>query len=158
MSVQQSHPVDPANIIAFIVSDPLSVGFAAIRAAHPGADQPLADAANSTTGPGSGTLPAGQISKLDFDDLINGTDFGNLTSPQLESLTYLTAGGSIDIGSAVTQAKLASLFSGLSTTKAAMAAAGVRPASPAEIYFAAGTVITNTQLDQARNSGSGNNF
>lgn len=153
-----THPLDNADVITFIVSDPLAVGFAAIRAAHEGSDQQLADASNSTSGPGSGTAPAGQISKLEFDDLIDAVEFGELTGPQLSSLGYLTADGSINIGSADTQAKLAAIFANLSTSKAAVIAAGVRPASPAEIYFGSGTVIDNGTLDRARNSGSGGNF
>ena len=67
--------VTNANIITFIVSDPRSVGFSAIRTAHPGLDGPLVDAASNASGVGSGVVPSDPISKTDLYGLI---DPGNL--------------------------------------------------------------------------------
>ena len=77
--------VNDANVITFIASDPRSVGFAAIRAAHPGADDVLVAAANSPTGPGSGMVAGDPMAKDDAFSLIAPSEWAVMTSAQLAS-------------------------------------------------------------------------
>lgn len=150
--------VTDANIITFITTDPESVGFSAIRTAHPGDDSELLAAANSTTGPGSGTVAADPITAQALLDLINSDDFNTMTTAQLTTLQTIFAAQPVNMGSVPTQEKLSALFADYATSLAAIEAAYVRPAGPWEVYFGKGNVATAQLLDHARNSGSGNNF
>ena len=150
--------VTDANVITFIVSDPRSVGFSAIRAAHPGDDNALIVAASSTDGPGSGTVGADPITSSDLLDLVAAGDFSAMNSAQLAQLQTILSAGSVNIGQSASQAKLDSLFANFATTKATLQSNYTRPASPWEVYFGAGQAPTISILDHARNSGSGNNF
>ena len=142
-----------ANVITFITTDPYSVGFAAIRAAHPGSDPELIAAANSKTGPGSSTEPADPISAAALIDLIDADNFAAMNTAQLSQLDAITQAGTVNIGVSSTQAKLNAVFSGMSTTLANLTNAYTKPASPWERYFGAGQVADTNTLDNARNSG-----
>ena len=147
-----------ANIISFITSDPRSVGFSAIRTAHPGADQPLIDAANNASGPGAGTVAGDPITASALLDLIDGDEFNTMTTAQLTQLQTILAVQTVDAGTTPTQGKLSALFSSYAKSLASVQASYTRPAGPWEVYFGKGNVATAQLLDAARNSGSGNNF
>lgn len=148
--------VTDANIITFIVSDPLSVGFAAIRTAHPGSDSDLIVAANDVSGPGSGTVAADPISKSDLFGLIDSSNLVAMNSQQIGLWGMLP--DTVKIGEAGTQANLEAIFDGFAATLGNFANAYVQPAGPWEVYFGKGNLATQQLLDSARNSGSGNNF
>jgi hypothetical protein len=150
--------VNNANVISFIVSDPLHVGFAAIRAANPGSDGPLIAAANNVNGPGAGTVAGNPITPAELEDLIDAGEWETLTTAQLASLGNLDNLGTILIGSPATQAKLNELFANLPKSLAAIQAAYTRPAGPWEVYFGVGQQASINVLDAARNSGAGGNF
>lgn len=147
-----------ANIITFIKTDPLHVGFAAILTANPGQDQPLVDAANNASGPGSGTVAGDNMNSADFFDLIDGDEYNAMTGPQLQSLSTIMSAGTVKLGSAATQAKLDPLLASYPKSLAKVQAAYTRPAGPWEVYFGVGKICDAGQLDAARNSGAGNNF
>ena len=151
-------PVTNANVITFIVSDPRSVGFAAIRTANPGADSPLVAAANSTTGPGAGTVAGDPITASDLLDLLDATEFASLTTAQLSQLQTIMSAGTVNMGSSATQAKLTTILADYATSKAAVTTKFTRAASPWEVYFGKGNQCSGSILDDARNSGSGSNF
>lgn len=145
-----------ANIVTFIVSDPLSVGFSAIRTAHPGSDDELVAAANNASGPGAGTVAGDPISYSDFFALINADEWAAMTTAQLAQLASF--GDQIKMGDAGAQAKVNALFSGFATSKASLSALFSRPATPWEVHFGKGLSASTSQLDEARNSGSESNF
>lgn len=147
-----------ANVVTFIKTDPLHVGFAAILTADPGQDAPLVTAANNVSGPGSGTVAGDPITSQALFDLIDATEYAAMTSPQLQSLQNFLTLQNVDMGSAPAQLKLNNLFSAYSKSLTAIQSAYTRPAGPFEVYFGKGNVCTAAILDAARNSGSGNNF
>lgn len=147
-----------ANVVTFITTDPRSVGFAAIRSANPGADQPLVDAANNASGPGNGTVAGDTISSQDLFDLVDADEYAAMTSPQLQSLQNFLTLQNVDMGSASSQLKLNNLFANYANSLAAIQATYTRPAGAFEVYFGKGHLCNATILDSARNSGAGNNF
>lgn len=149
-------PVTDANVITFIKTDPLSVGFAAILTANPGADQPLVDAANNASGPGSGTVAGDPMSKSDAFSLIAPSEWAAMTTAQLESWGSLP--DPINMGDPVIQQDLALLFADYATSLAAFNGKSTRPAGAWEVYFGKGNLATASILDHARNSGAGHNF
>lgn len=151
-------PVTDANVITFIKTDPLSVGFAAILTASPGTDQPLVDAANNAEGPGSGTVAGDPITGAALMDLIDADEFSAMTTAQLTQLQTILAAQTVNMGSSPTQQKLSSLFAEYATSKAQIEASYVRPAGAWEVYFGKGNLATASILDHARNSGAGHNF
>lgn len=153
-----THAVTNANIITFIVSDPLNVGFAAIRTANPGADQPLINASNNASGPGSGTVVGDPITAQALFDLVDGGEYSAMTSPQLQSFQNFLVLQNVDMGSAPTQSKLSTLFASYLKSLTAIQGVYNRAAGPWEVYFGKGNLCTQALLDAARNSGSGNNF
>lgn len=147
-----------ANIIAFIVSDPLHVGFAAIRAANPGADAPLLAAANNASGPGAGTKPGPAMAANAVFSLLDAGEWITLTEPEEGSWNQMVAAQPMLMGDPGWQAKFNALFANYPKSLAAIQAFYTQPASPWEVYFGAGQVATTAELDAARNSGAGSNF
>lgn len=147
-----------ANVVTFIKTDPLHVGFAAILSSNPGQDAPLIAAANNAGGPGSGTVAGDPITAQELLDLVDGGEFNTMTGPQLQQLTTIMSAGNVDMGSAASQSKLSTLFTTYAKSLAAIQAMYSRPAGPFEVYFGKGNVCTVAILDAARNSGSGNQF
>lgn len=148
--------VTNANIIEFFVTDPLSVGFADIRTANPGASQPLIDASVNTSGPGAGTVAADPIAKSDLYGLINPTNLVAMNSQQIGLWGMIP--DTVKIGESGTQANLEAMFDGFSATLASFAAAYTRPAGPWEVYFGKGNLPSISIIDDARNSPPGDNF
>jgi hypothetical protein len=148
--------VTDANVITFIKTDPLHVGFAAILTANPGADQPLVDASNNASGPGAGTVAGDPMSKSDAFNSIAPAEWNVMTSAQLDSWNSLP--DPIQMGEVNIQQDLALLFAGYATSLASFQTKFTRPGSPWEVYFGKGQVATNAVLDHARNSGAGGNF
>lgn len=153
-----STPVTNANVVTFITSDPRSVGFAAIRAANPGADAPLLAAANNPSGPGAGTVAGDAITPAALSDLISASEWNTMTAAQYQALADLKANGTILVGNAPTQAKLNLLFADYPTSLAAIQATYTRAAGPWETYFGKGSLATTALLDAARNSNGGSQF
>lgn len=147
-----------ANVVTFIKTDPLHVGFAAILTANPGQDAPLIAAANNASGPGSSTVAGDPITSQALLDAIDASEFNAMTSPQLQQLQTIMTPGNVDMGSAQSQAKLTALLASFATSKATVQAKYTRPAGAFEVYFGKGNLCTQAILDSARNSGSGNNF
>lgn len=149
-------PVTNANIVTFITTDPLGVGFAAIRSASPGADTPLLTPANAAGV--NYQVPSDPITASALLDLIDAGEFSTMTTAQLTQLQTILDTQTVSIGGAAAQAKLNSLLASYAKSLAAVQAKYTRNGSPWEYYFGAGQVATVSQLDAARNSGSGNNF
>lgn len=149
-------PVTNANIITFIVSDPLAVGFAAIRTANPGADGPLMTAANAVSG--AYQVPNSPMTAANFEQLFNAEEFATFTTAMEAELSLILQPGVINIGSTAIQADLDALFASYPLTLAAVRGQYTQAASAWAYYFGAGQTATQTVLDQARNSGAGNNF
>ena len=147
-----------ANLLTFIKTDPLQIGLAAIIAAAPGQDDPILNAINSPTGPGSGQVKREPIAANDFLAACSGFDMASLTTAQLTTLGIYTQVGTVSIGEATVQAMIANVFANYPTSKAALSALATRNGSPAEVYFGPGTVVSQDDVDKARNSGSGHNF
>lgn len=158
MTIPAYNPVaiTNASIITFIVSDPLGVGFAAIRSANPGADAPLLSAANAISQ--SFQVPNSPMTSANFMQLIDSGEFATLTTAEESQLTLMLSPGVLNIGTAAIQADLNALFANYPKSLAAIKAQYTQSASPWAYYFGEGQVATQSQLDQARNSGSGNNF
>jgi hypothetical protein len=153
-----THTINNANIVTFIVTDPLAVGFLAIRTASPGVDAPLLAACNSNTGLGAGTKAGSPITAAALLDLISASEFSAMTTAELTQLQTILATQTVNVGNAPSQAKLNSLFANYLVSLDAIQATYSQPASPWEVYFGAGQVATTALLDAARNSGSGGNF
>lgn len=151
-------PVTDANVVTFIKTDPRNVGFAAILTADPGQDQPLIDAANNASGPGSGTVAGDAITSQALFDLVDAAEYAAMTSPQLQSLQNFLTLQNVDMGSVATQQKLDNLFANYATSRVAIQAKYTRPAGAWEVYFGKGNLCTGAILDSARNSGAGHNF
>lgn len=151
-------PVDVtnANIITFFKTDPLHVGFAAILAANPGADQPLIDAANNASGPGAGTVAGDPMSKSDAFNLIAPTELSVMTTAQFNE--WAAFPDPINMGNANMQQDLNLLFADYATSLASFKAVYTRAAGPWETYFGKGNLASAALIDAARNSGTGNNF
>lgn len=147
-----------ANVITFIKTDPLHVGFAAILTADPGQDAPLVAAANNASGPGSGTVAGDPITSQSLFDLVDAGEYATMTSAQLQSLQNFLTLQNVDMGSVPSQAKLNNLFASYSKSLTAIQGVYTRPAGPFEVYFGKGNLCTAAILDAARNSGAGNNF
>jgi len=143
----------PQNVITFIKDDPRNVGFQAIRNAYPGADQPLVNAANSTTGPGAGSVDGDPMSSSAFLDLLDATEFGNFNSAQLAQLNTLMAPQTVNLGSKPTQDKLDAVLASYATSKASVQARYTRAGSPWEVYFGKGSQADQSTIDNARNYG-----
>ena len=149
-------PVTSANIITFIVSDPLSVGFSAIRTASPSSDGPLEIAANAVSD--LYPVPNSPLTASQLLNLINATEFNAMTTAQLTQLSTIFSVGSITVGLSAMQTKLNTLFDSYPTSLASIQSAYTQSGSPWQYYFGVGQSATNSLLDNARNSGSGNNF
>lgn len=147
-----------ANVVAFIVSDPRSVGFSAIRTAHPSEDGPLIEAANNTSGPGAGTVSGDAITSSALLDLIDAGEFVTLTTAQLAQLQTIMSAGVVNVGAVSTQDKLATLLADKATSLANVSARFTRPAGPWEVYFGKGNQAGVGVLDDARNSNGGSQF
>ena len=151
-------PYTTDNLLSFIKNDPQHVGLAAIIAANPGSDKPIEDAVNSTTGPGSGNVPREPIQANAFLAACSGTDMAQLNQAQLATLSIYTQVGTVSIGADNVQAMINSVFASYPITRTALNALATRPGSPAEVYFGPGTVVSDQDVNDARNSGSGHNF
>ncbi len=146
----------PANILTFIKTDPLSVGFAAIITANPGLDGPLEDAANDVNGPGSGTvggdgLPSGELVKL-----IDKSEWNLLTILNQSQLTTIGTTSPLDMGSENVQGILEATFANCPKTLAVLRAKYTRRAGAWEVYFGKGHTANGNDIDSARNITPGN--
>lgn len=153
-----THDETNANIISFINSDPLSCGVHTYAVAHPGDDPGIMNIVNSTISPGAGPVAADPINSADFFDLIDGDDFNAMTNAQLQQLSTIMSVGSVNMGSTATQNKLDALLANFATSRVAVQANYTRQGSPWEVWFGKGHAASQQSLDDARNSGSGNNF
>jgi hypothetical protein len=151
-------PFTTANLLTFIKTDPRSIGLATIITAHPGQDGPIVDAVNDASGPGAGSVPREPIAANDFLAACKGSDMAALTSAALATLQIYTTVGTVSIGADNVQEMINDVFADYPTTKSALNSLATRPASPAEVYFGPGTVISISDVDGARNSGGGNQF
>ena len=151
-------PVTNANVVTFITTDPYTVGFDAIRTAHPGSDAELIAACNNKTGTGSSTEPADPISSAALIDLIDAGNFVAMNSAQLAQLNAITQPGTVNVGNESTQSKLNAVFSGMTATLNNLTNAYSQAASPWERYFGAGQSADAGTLDAARNSNGGSQF
>lgn len=145
-----------ANVVTFIKTDPLHVGFAAILTASPGQDAPLMAAANNASGPGSGTVAGDPMGKSDAFKLIAPSEWAVMTSAEFDSWNSIP--DPVDMGDSVIQQDLSLLFKNYATSLAAFNGKATRPAGAFEVYFGKGNLCTQAILDSARNSGAGNNF
>lgn len=158
MSIPAYNPVavNNANIVTFISTDPLGLGFAAIRTAHPGQDQPLIEAAIVVSA--DYQIPSSPMSPADFQELYNANELASFSGPMLDQLQLMYAAGAINIGSRAIGAQLDALFADFPLTLANVQTRYTRPGTAWEYYFGAGHAPTTALLDSARNSGAGSNF
>jgi hypothetical protein len=147
--------VNNANVIAFINGNST---LHAIALEHPGANQPLIDACNGTTGIGAGTVAGDPVSASQLLTLLDADDLQRMSTQQIALLTFYTSVQTLDLGDASIQSKLNAVLATYATSKAAVQAKYTRPGSLWEVHFGKGLVCDQVILDTARNSGSGNNF
>lgn len=150
--------VTNANVVAFIKTDPLHVGFAAVLTASPGQDAPLLSLCNSVSSPGAGTKAGSPVTAAALLDLVDAAEFSSMTTAELTQLQTILAAGNVNVGGAPAQSKLNALLATYARSLAAVQLTYTQPATPWEVYFGAGQVATTSILDAARNSSGGNQF
>ena len=145
--------VNEANIIALINGNSV---LSAVASAHRGDDAQLNAACNAVSS--SVTLPGDPITPAAFTDLLDGDEYRTFTQPVFSQLGFLTAAGTVVMGSSATQEKLDGILAPYSKSLAAVQARYTRNGSLWEGQFGKGLSSNQDWLDKARNFGSGNNF
>lgn len=158
MTIPAYNPVaiNNASIISFMKTDPLGLGLVAIETANPGSDPPLLAAVNAVNP--AFQVPADPMSADAFEQLFDPGEFATFTTAMEAQLQLMLTPGTLDIGTPSIQADLDALFANFPKTLANVRAAYTQSASGWAYWFGVGQTATQTQLDAARNSGSGNNF
>ena len=149
-------PPTNAAVISFVKTDPLGCGVTAAASGSPGNDTAIESVVNVVSA--NYPVPASPMTAADFEELFDATEFSTFTSAVEQQLQLMFTAGVINVGDAPVQSQLNALFTNYPRTLAAVQGKYTRPGSAWEYWFGAGSQATNSILDQARNSGSGNNF
>ena len=139
--------ITPSLLKTEIQQDPKGLGLAPLVAV--GNDQGITDLLNSLTGPGTGTTLRNNIQANEIIGAIQPADFAALSALQLAQLQTVAAQGVFDATSVNAKTILLNIFTGMTTTVAALTALASRVSSRAEVLFGAGTVISANDVSFA---------
>lgn len=155
MSVPTVAPTNPYSVSLLITelkTDPLSLGYAALISADNIAA--LSALLNSRSGQGTGPVAGDTLNAVQFRDLIDPTDAGNMLASATTALVFHVGALDVDVGNPKRQAILNTILSQYSATLANVQATYTRTGSRAEVLWGNGTIVSDSDIESAISQGA----